>query len=222
MPVSYGLDDTAAAPPCKRANTWCLPWYGGGGDDGDDDETDYDRSEAGNSPASTSASAPQTNTLANGKPSRVRTETTPMMFASINSGTGGDTFSSNAGDGLKPRSLLAQPHIRTLLFIDVLYSVGVFGSGEHIRFALVESSNRRAVTLRFAADRGIALFVCLDRLRSTLWTRTRCATTTIRRVSADPTASHIRSSMRTSNCRWKPNLKPNHATAFLPLFSLAP
>ena len=119
-PVSHAFDDTTTpvrAPPGKPANTWCLPWYGGGDDNDEYNATNYDGSEGGYSPVLPSK------TLVDEKPSRVRTETTPMVVKSIKSGTGGDTFSSSTGDDLKPKSLLAQPRVRTLLFIEGIYSV---------------------------------------------------------------------------------------------------
>ena len=119
-PVSHAFDNTttpARAPPGKPTNTWCLPWYSGGDDNDECNATDCDGKEEGHS----LALPPKT--LVDENQSRVRTETTPMVVKSIKSGTGGDTFSSTTGDDLKPQSLLAQPRIRTLLFIEGIYSV---------------------------------------------------------------------------------------------------
>eukprot|EP00904_Undaria_pinnatifida_P000576 jgi/Undpi1/10519/HiC_scaffold_29.g12969.m1 len=126
-PVLHAFDDTTTpvrAPPGKPANTWCLPWYGGGDDNDEYNATNYDGSEGGYLPALPS------NTLVDEKPSRVRTETTPMVVKSIKSGTGGDTFSGSTGDDLKPKSLLAQPRVRTLLFIEGIYSLSYSGFNE--------------------------------------------------------------------------------------------
>eukprot|EP00904_Undaria_pinnatifida_P000581 jgi/Undpi1/10523/HiC_scaffold_29.g12973.m1 len=126
-PVSHAFDNTttsARAPPGKPTNTWCLPWYSGGDDNDDCNATDCDGKEEGHS----LALPPKT--LVDEKQSRVRTETTPMVVKSIKSGTGGDTFSSTTGDDLKPQSLLAQPRIRTLLFIEGIYSLSYSGFNE--------------------------------------------------------------------------------------------
>ena len=124
--ASYSFEETitpALAPPGTRANTWCLPWYGGDDNNDDYNGTENDSSEANYSPSSNPEAGLPTKPLAAEKLSRPQTEKTPMMATNANSGAGWDTFSCSEADDLKPQSLMAQPRIRTLLFIEGLYSV---------------------------------------------------------------------------------------------------
>lgn len=133
MTLPYGLDDDTippSDPPCKRGKalrlSWCPPYNGGG-----DNDTDDNDGEAGHAPSSTAGSAFPTKTMDTKNMASVQSETTPIIAAiGIRSGREGkddDSGGFNAAEP-KPRSLLAQPHIRTLLVITGLYSVRTFSS----------------------------------------------------------------------------------------------